>query len=261
MKLSPEQLKKIKEDFPSEALSTDSSRGFALTSIKAAYVIERLNDVFGVCGWSFSFTPFETLMSEVITLVTLKIGDHEITQAGGKKIIKEHITDARKSSVTDGLTKCASILGIGHSVFKGHVKVGEGNTPIKKAESKQPDKINTALDITGMEVKEGKTGNTAWKLYLFTASDNFKYSTFDKKIAEELNASHEFGKKVEIAFTQTAKGRNITGITVVDKDEVKSICTEDPETCDDSEYQDKLAYCNADKGRRCKFDKENTLNK
>jgi hypothetical protein len=33
-------------------------------------------------------------------------------------------TDARKSAVTDGLTKAASMLGIGHEVFKGLVRVG-----------------------------------------------------------------------------------------------------------------------------------------
>ena len=31
-------------------------------------------------------------------------------------------TDARKSAVTDGLTKAASMIGIGHGVFKGLVR-------------------------------------------------------------------------------------------------------------------------------------------
>ena len=38
----------LKLDFPPEALSEDNSRGFKLTSIKAAFVVERLNDVFGI---------------------------------------------------------------------------------------------------------------------------------------------------------------------------------------------------------------------
>ena len=33
-------------------------------------------------------------------------------------------TDARKSAVTDGLTKAASMIGIGHDVFKGLVRAG-----------------------------------------------------------------------------------------------------------------------------------------
>ena len=39
---------KLKAPFPKDAYSCDSSRGFNLTSIKAQYVIERLNDVLGI---------------------------------------------------------------------------------------------------------------------------------------------------------------------------------------------------------------------
>ena len=48
--LNQDQLQAIKAPFPPEALSSDTSRGFELTSIKAAFVIERLNDVLGPCG-------------------------------------------------------------------------------------------------------------------------------------------------------------------------------------------------------------------
>ena len=48
--LNQDQIKAIKAPFPTEALSADTSRDFELTSIKAAFVIERLNGVFGPCG-------------------------------------------------------------------------------------------------------------------------------------------------------------------------------------------------------------------
>ena len=59
--LNQDQLQAIKAPFPSEALSSDTSRGFELTSIKAAFVIERLNEVFGPCGigWRYVHAPFE----------------------------------------------------------------------------------------------------------------------------------------------------------------------------------------------------------
>jgi hypothetical protein len=122
--LSPEQIEKLKEDFPPEALSKDNSRGFGLTSIKAAYVIERLNDVFGIDGWSYEYTPFETTPEgEVLTEVTLIIYTENIPcrikNVGGHMMVKNRVADARKSAITDGLTKCASFLGIGHKVFKG----------------------------------------------------------------------------------------------------------------------------------------------
>ena len=44
----------------------DTSRGFELTSIKAAYVIERLNEVFGPCGigWRYVSSPFQEMESD-----------------------------------------------------------------------------------------------------------------------------------------------------------------------------------------------------
>lgn len=126
MKLTKEQEKALKQDFADEALSVDSSRGFPLTSIKAMYVIERLNEVFGVFGWGYEFTAPVDLNGEFVSKVTLTIYDeehrpyHTVSQYGGKRPVKNRITDTYKSAITDGLTKCASILGIGHSVFKGN---------------------------------------------------------------------------------------------------------------------------------------------
>ena len=62
--LTDEQVQALRAPLPAEALTPDTSRGFELTSIKAAYVIERLNDVFGTCGvgWRYVHGPFESLV-------------------------------------------------------------------------------------------------------------------------------------------------------------------------------------------------------
>ena len=165
--LTDQQLQAIQAPFPPEALSPDTSRGFELTSIKAAYVFERLNQVFGPCGigWRYVHSPFEEVQShdgrvEILTEVALQYrfkatndctgcdkvvwetqtGDwafcasnHDwsepICACGGRSLGKGSVafTDARKSAVTDGLTKAASLLGIGHDVFKGLVRVGRDN--------------------------------------------------------------------------------------------------------------------------------------
>jgi len=126
--LSQKKVDALKADFPPEALGEDNSRGFKLTSIKAAFVLERLNEVFGIGGWWYDFEPFIEAKTEkkveICTVVTLSVqmanGEPlQIKQAGGKQIVKNNVTDARKSAVTDGLTKCASVLGIGHKIFKG----------------------------------------------------------------------------------------------------------------------------------------------
>ena len=67
--LTDTHISALRAPFPAEALSADTSRGFELTSIKAAYVVERLNQVFGPCGcgWRFVHSPFEIIEGEVLT--------------------------------------------------------------------------------------------------------------------------------------------------------------------------------------------------
>jgi hypothetical protein len=151
--LTQEQIATLRAPFPAEALKPDKSRGFELTSIKAAYVIERLNEVFGPCGtgWRYAHSPFEDVPSddgrlEVVTEVALQYRPPDegsgcgrvtwnngwqygsddgwsepIFACGGKSLGRggAPYTDARKSAVTDGLTKAASMIGVGHQVFKG----------------------------------------------------------------------------------------------------------------------------------------------
>jgi hypothetical protein len=167
--LTQDQIDVLKAPFPEEALRADTSRGFELTSIRAAYVIERLNDVFGPCGigWRYVHSPFQKMTTdsgyeEITTEVALQYrlpatsdsvscdkvmwdaqangwslrsgGSNQdwsepILACGGKGLGPggAPFTDARKSAVTDGLTKAASMIGIGHEVFKGLVLVGDGN--------------------------------------------------------------------------------------------------------------------------------------
>jgi hypothetical protein len=63
--LTQDQVQALKAPFPAEAFSTDDSRGFELTSIKAAFIIERLNEVFGPCGigWRYVHSAMETVQT------------------------------------------------------------------------------------------------------------------------------------------------------------------------------------------------------
>ena len=179
--LTQERIEALRTPFPAQALKPDTSRGFELTSIKAAYVIERLNEVFGPCGtgWRYTHSPFETVgvdegRLEVVTEVALQYrssngpgcgraswttgweysGEEHwsepIFACGGKGLGKggAPYTDAHKSAVTDGLTKAASMIGVGHQVFKGLVRTGrrKGNGPRAKPDS-------------------GSSATAFWKLY------------------------------------------------------------------------------------------------
>lgn len=54
MKKRQELYEALRADFPEEAYSADRSRGHVLTSLKAQYITERLNEVFGLGNWSLS---------------------------------------------------------------------------------------------------------------------------------------------------------------------------------------------------------------
>ena len=113
----------LKAPFTQDAYSVDSSRGFNLTSIKAQYIVERLNDVCGIDGWEFK-GDYTTVDTGVIFFGTLVINDghkgHQ-QQAPGFATIKKNIGDAYKGAQTDALSKAASKFGLGNEVFKGNV--------------------------------------------------------------------------------------------------------------------------------------------
>lgn len=166
--LTEQQVDKLNERFPAEALGKDTSRGFELTSIKAMYIFERLNQVFGTCGvgWRYAHTPIIEVGGEYVTEVALQvyIGEKGISGGinwvenvgwvedghivwgapiyahGGKRPATKGmspVTDANKSAVTDGLTKAASLMGIGHDVFKGHP---EGSSNSSRPKQSAPAK-------------------------------------------------------------------------------------------------------------------------
>lgn len=137
---SDKQRELLRKDFPASALINDTSRGFKLTGVKAMYVIERLNDVFGEYGWTYDFDTPVLKNGEYVAQITLKIGRKEdgtwmrhIHQFGGKRIVKDNHADALKSCITDGLTKCASIIGVAHTVFKGESN-GHSNGNIEQSQ-------------------------------------------------------------------------------------------------------------------------------
>lgn len=110
-------------EFPTEAYSVDSSRGFDLTSIKAQYVVDRLNSVLGVMNWSHGGEYKETENGVIFigTLVVTVDGKQNRQMAPGYSADKKNMGDAYKGAKTDSLSKAASMFGVGDSVFKGKV--------------------------------------------------------------------------------------------------------------------------------------------
>jgi hypothetical protein len=114
----PEELKtKLKNPLPAAAVSPNPQKP-GLSAIRVIYVVERLNDVFGLNGWRVDNEVVETGRMVVVraTLAIPKYGI-AIEQFGGND--NPDRGDAYKGACTDALSKCASYLGIGMEVYKG----------------------------------------------------------------------------------------------------------------------------------------------
>lgn len=132
--LPPEIQEILKRPLPAEAIGKHPKID-GLSSIKAAFVIEQLNEAFGVGGWDDHAVILERTTREDIWnagkanekkvvmhvatvqlfLTVEKYGLHKDNFGGSDNV---DLGDALKGARTDALTKIASELGIGLEVYK-----------------------------------------------------------------------------------------------------------------------------------------------
>ena len=118
-KLSDQQLALLKEPLAPEAIKPHPTKPY-LSTIKAPYVIERFNDVFGVGQWFLRDEIVERSDKGMVTgkvFFTAPLYGIELWSYGGND--NPDRGDAYKGMVTDAITKIGSYLGIGMDVFKG----------------------------------------------------------------------------------------------------------------------------------------------
>jgi hypothetical protein len=115
--LPADMMEKLKVPLPAEAVSPNPERP-GLSVIKVIYVVERLNDVFGLNGWRVTNHVVEN-GKMVVVRATLTVPEYGITveQYGGND--NPDRGDAYKGACTDALSKCASYLGVAMDVYKG----------------------------------------------------------------------------------------------------------------------------------------------
>lgn len=150
----PEDLKtKLKGPLPAEAVSPNPLKP-GLSAIKVIYVVERLNDVFGLNGWRVDNEVVESGRMVVVraTLAIPKYGI-AIEQFGGND--NPDRGDAYKGACTDALSKCASYLGIGMDVYKGLTN----NRPRDGGGSRH--NVRAPIASPAREGRTSRTGNAA----------------------------------------------------------------------------------------------------
>lgn len=141
----------LEEKIPDWAIKPHPSKS-NMTVIHPMAVIERLNSVFGVGQWEFKTeyiqcNPFiqktkngsrDMYMSAVKGILIVPGYSIHIEQFGGSS--NDDMGDALKGGATDALTKCASYLGIGASIYRGQGNVEPQITVEKAIENLQQAK-------------------------------------------------------------------------------------------------------------------------
>lgn len=133
-KLSTEIRDQLNAEFPTKAYKQHPTKKY-LGTLKPQYIIQRLNNVFGIGGWELIHEVVERTVNEVLVKGKIILFDYDIHtsyQYGshhteGKGV---EIGDGYKSAVTDCLSKCASYLEVGNNLFLGNITFNDNGKPV-----------------------------------------------------------------------------------------------------------------------------------
>ncbi len=112
---------------PGQIKQREGNFGKKLDYIEGHVIIQRLNDAFEA-EWSFNVLKHEILKEtdEVVVLGELRSGNVIKTQFGSSRITRNpetgtsiSLADDFKAAATDSLKKCATLLGVGLSLYNG----------------------------------------------------------------------------------------------------------------------------------------------
>lgn len=154
-KITKEMRSALNKPLPSEAVTKHPTKTY-LSSIKAIYVTERLNDVFGVGSWRTRVEK-ESVNTNGMVVVKLifEIPEYGVSHEsyggndnGGENSKNFDLGDAYKGATTDALTKICSFLEIGIDVFKG-----KGNNPTT-TKTTQPTAMSIKRELKASDVEK-----------------------------------------------------------------------------------------------------------
>lgn len=112
-----------------------TKKGYDTTGYGYQWLVNVLNEIVGVPGWSFSYTLVKEVEGTtqagqptytVTVDVTVEILDAKRTCAGGHKATLH--ADALKGAITNGLKKTLALFGVGKQAYEG--TIDDDNTPL-----------------------------------------------------------------------------------------------------------------------------------
>jgi hypothetical protein len=185
--------KELIEPLPKEAIQksegSKTGKGYDTTGYGYQFIVNRLNDILGVEGWSYKYRVIDrmdgvsskgTPRISVCVEMDLTIGETTKSMVGGHT--SNNYIDALKGAITNSLKKSAAMFGIGKEAYEK--TIDEDNLPPdtnKKAEEKLP----------AFEVKKIKAESTIQKTVagIRSSTDKVALQNARKGIEESKNYS------------------------------------------------------------------------
>ncbi len=184
-KLTGAQIELIKKALPAEAVTQHPTKTY-LSSIKAIYVLERLNEVFWIGAWTIKTEQiWEIHKWMVVVKVTFEIPNYGIyyecfgwNDNWWETNKNFDLWDAYKWATTDAITKICSYIGIWADVFKWK----------QKWWSKAPQKPENTYIMTKNDVDK----LWEWKIYWKSVYLNWEKKTISDEQITKLKAHDKY---------------------------------------------------------------------
>lgn len=238
-KLTPEQLAALKAPLPKEAIKQHPTKPY-LSSIKVIYMVERLNDVFGLGGWFVNNEVIEATEDMVVIKATFTAPEFGILVENFGGNDNSDRGDAYKGACTDALSKICSYLYVGMDVYKGHDEPARTAPPRRQAAPaapatkgpvpQPPPNQAQAVDFLDVNISEVTsdivaTGKRKGQEYVWVKDGPVKsWPCFDAKLFDQLRGQR--GENIRVKLAQGTKGKYIVGI-VSDADDGLGITNAD----------------------------------
>jgi hypothetical protein len=183
--ITPDMRVQLRKPFPPEATQQHPTKTY-LTTIKAMYVTERLNDVFGVGKWELKTELILATSSDFVVKgkIVSNYWDFQCTaQYGGHTIgekDKMDLADGYKSAVTDCMGKVASLLEVGIDVFKGTVTPKATNSNFKPKTAQDFEYV-TADGRYGFKQVKNKAGEMKYMCVEVSTDQVRKWFEFENE--------------------------------------------------------------------------------
>jgi hypothetical protein len=132
-----ELVARLRAPLPPEAITKHGSKDY-LSSIKPIYVVERLNDVFGLGGWCVGNEIIEPGAKMIVVRSRLTVPEYgiEVEAFGGHDNADRG--DAYKGACSDALTKIGAYLYIAMDVYKGLGDKKESKATASRQQNRPP---------------------------------------------------------------------------------------------------------------------------